>query len=302
MRMQKTIRPKRKNKKRRSVKTQKTTQPFSCITRPWTAWAARMVARHERCTDVPRLPLLLYLRLRRTPSLLYQRWLSFHTDFHPLVSLLIDRDGARSPVRTEAYVPRMACLQSYSASAFRRALPEPFTTNRLPPGTPNFATARSNQLSPMLHQHVSVRHALHVTVRHALPEPFTRNRPPQGAMIFAIARSNHLSSILHWRASIRGDTELTEIPRRLTQRIQRVNEVFVTAPQMALRKEVRAPVAPKHVPPETLDEQSSFERGSRPPPMRAMTMPAVNVEQLADRVLKQIDRRVVARRERMGQV
>jgi len=38
------------------------------------------------------------------------------------------------------------------------------------------------------------------------------------------------------------------------------------------------------------------------PAPQATTMPALNVDQIANQVIQQIDRRVIARRERMGQI
>lgn len=123
-------------------------------------------------------------------------------------------------------------------------------------------------------------------------------------MTLAIARttSEHLSTTLNRHFSIRREADFQEVSRRLTQRVRRVNEVSTVNPPMALRLAAANRVTPKHVSSEAMPEPNSFEKRSSPQSVPAMSMPALNVELLADQVLKQIDRRVVARRERMGQI
>ncbi len=71
---------------------------------------------------------------------------------------------------------------------------------------------------------------------------------------------------------------------------------------MALHKEPAYPVASKVPPVEALSERRLFEQQVRRAGDAAATMPAVSVEQLTSQVLQHIDRRVIARRERLGQV
>jgi hypothetical protein len=71
---------------------------------------------------------------------------------------------------------------------------------------------------------------------------------------------------------------------------------------MALRKESASPVASKLPPVEVLAERRLFEQQVRRIGDAAAATPAVSVEQLTSQVLQHIDRRVIARRERMGQV
>jgi hypothetical protein len=101
---------------------------------------------------------------------------------------------------------------------------------------------------------------------------------------------------------MRQELRLTEISWRLTQRNWRVSEVSMASRHIAFRNEVRPPVVPHPMPAVAMEERISIEGRSRPPIAPAIAVPVVNVEQLANQVIKQIDRRIIARRERMGQV
>lgn len=71
---------------------------------------------------------------------------------------------------------------------------------------------------------------------------------------------------------------------------------------MALRRESAPPAASRLSSAEMPAERRLFEQQVRRIGDTTAAPPAVNVEQLASQVLRHIDRRVIARRERMGQV
>lgn len=258
----------------------KTIQRIPGIKTRWAAWVSQLLARHERWTDAQRLPFQLHVRLCRTPLLLYQRWLSFHTQVHPQLNLSIAACGVWNIATTDAYAPQMVFLQSIGSVIQKSLLLE---------------TKRRAQRSGVLPQQFEFRKAA--------PAPLKVDRP-QLAMTLATARmrTEYLSSILHHNSWMRQESEFTQVSRRLTQRAQRVNEVSPVGPQMSLRKETMVTAASTRSASETMQEHSSFERKGSPQTVPAMVVPQLNVEQLANQVLKQIDRRVIARRERMGQV
>jgi hypothetical protein len=93
---------------------------------------------------------------------------------------------------------------------------------------------------------------------------------------------------------------LAEAPRAALRRATRVNELPASTLRMEMRRPeraigaVREPRQPREV---SVWHQSrgGIARASEP------TLPMIGVEQLAGQVLKEIDRRVIARRERLGQ-
>lgn len=259
----------------------KTIQLSAPLTTRWAAWAAQMVARHTRWADVQRLRLPLYARLCQTPLRLYQHRVSFHTQLNPQLKLSIAARGVWNIESTHTYAPQMVFLQSFAGlieKSLRLEIERKGQRSKIRPPQPEF--------------------------RLAAPAPLNRDGVQKVAMTLAIARTRteQLASTFHRLFSIRQESEFTDVSRHLTRRMQRVDEVLASRPQMALRKEAPAVVTPAHAPSAAMQEQSSFERRGGPQTAQAIAAPALNVEHLADQVLKQIDRRVIARRERMGQV
>jgi hypothetical protein len=122
-------------------------------------------------------------------------------------------------------------------------------------------------------------------------------------MTLAIAQRLQLFTPVHRQHAVRREAEATDVSRRLAERVRRVPEAALPATPMALRREPRPAVISQ---PPSIEEFATrslsdwrTRQHSASPPMAA---PSVNIDQLASQVLKQIDRRVVARRERMGQV
>lgn len=259
----------------------KTIQPIPCLKSRWTAWASRLAANRGRWTDAQRLSLPLYVRWGRTPLRLYQRWLSFHTQIHPQLRLIVAASGVWNIGSTDASAPQMVHLQSFAASIQKALALQTESRIRLLDGSPQ----KLENLK-------------------STPAPSRKESAQAAAMTLAASRTRteHLSSMFHRNISIRRESEFTEMSRRLTQRSQRVNEAAVVGTQMALRKEAPVAAMQAHAPSEPAQELSLLERRSSPRTILPMARSPLNVEQLADQVLKQIDRRVIARRERMGQV
>jgi hypothetical protein len=263
------------------MKRRKKIHPVPVITSRWTAWATQLASRRARLPDAPRLPLPLHATLGRTLVLLYQRSAAFQTLLQPQLKLSISGSSAWNIGTTNVYAPQLVFLKSLT-SFIQRSLTS--------------ITERDTQQA--------VARPAIFEFRRAMPAPFPQEVLPQVAMTLAIARTRaeQLSTTLQRHYSIRQEADLTEVSRRLTRRLQRVHEVSVIRPPMALRKETSPGAMPKHLPSEAMAEQGTFERRGSSQSVQAMAMPALNVEQLASQVLKQIDRRVIARRERMGQI
>jgi hypothetical protein len=289
--------------------TRKTIRSLSRTATRWTAWSSRLAARYQRWADATRRPLLLHARWRM-PALLMQRWCSFHADFHTLVNISAGGHGTRPRARPHAgasqmeFSPARSLLQRHGLQAahqarqaealarrleFQRAAPTPAAAGVLWGAMPA-AIARTQR------EHLASTFGRHVSPQYR-SLTFSPHMPPHHR--FSVSPT---SSILRRHELLRHDAEPTQVSRLLARRLRRVSEAFPNMAPMALRKQPAPPVAPRLPPAEALTERSSFERRVPRPGDAPPAVPAVSVEQLTSQVLKHIDRRVIARRERMGQV
>lgn len=247
----------------------------------WAAWAARLAARRGRRAGASALGLSLHVRAARVPILLYRRWLSFESRIYPQLNLSIAGRGVWNVAPANVYAPRMVFLQTFGG-AFRH-----------PPATEAGSTGERSSVPPGASG-----------PGRAAPPRRGAETAPRLALTLAVARTRaeHVSSTLQRHYTTRRESAVTELAERLTRTTRRLEEVANVRPEMALRKEAPPAPAPRPQPSAWPAEQAASEGRARatytaPPPM-----PELNVEQLASQVLKHIDRRVVARRERMGQV
>jgi hypothetical protein len=264
------------------MQRRKAIRPLPVITSRWTAWAAQLASRHGRLTDVSRLGLVLLMpALARTLILHQQRWLSSSLRVQPQLNLSISATGVWNAGTNTVYSPQMTLLNllSIAVAASR---------------TPGAASEVSRDVSPS---------TWFKNARRA-DAGIAHTSVPRSAMTLAIARTSteHLTTTLSRRLSVRREADFKEVTSRLTERVRRISETDSIQPTMALRLPPANRVTPEHISSQAMGQTSSFEKRSSSTSGPAMTMPPLNVELLADQVLKQIDRRVVARRERMGQI
>jgi hypothetical protein len=258
-------------------------QPLSVITSRWRAWATQLAQRHGRMTDVSRLHLLLRMpALARTLIMLQQRWLATNFNIQPQLNLLLSNSNAWDARTSNVYATQMTLLKSISmAMAGSR-------TAATAPGSP----PTDLRLSSFEH-------------RQRKAADTTSQSRPQSAMTLAIKRTaaEHLATTLNQSFYVRRGANFMEVSKLLTERLQRLSDTVASpSPPMAFRTSPAARLTPQHLPAEAMLQASTFEKRSSPGSLPALGIPALNVEQLTDQVLKQIDRRVIARRERMGQI
>jgi hypothetical protein len=231
----------------------------------------RLKARHERWAEAPDLALVLLRRLGQLPIRIYQSWLSLHNRFDPNFSLsLVD---APATGQVERSVTEQVFVHLFTQFEERHArLQNP---------------ARSTILGSRVARHSRLPRPV---------APFVRQ-----SMLPVSEQRLELSTGTDRQRADRRETKVTEISRRLAERVQRVPETLPQPAPMALRSEFRAV---RRAP--AFEETSGPTRWQDPPnrPLRVppTAVPPVNIDQLTVQVLKQIDRRVVARRERLGQV
>jgi hypothetical protein len=232
----------------------------------------RLKARHERLAEAPDLALVLLRRLGELPIRIYQSWLlSLHGRFDPHLSLsLFDVPATRQFEKS--------ATEQVFGHLFNR-----FEERRVRLHSPTTSTTLGSRVAR--HSPMSRRGA-----------PFTRQ-----SIRLVTGQRLELSTGIHRQGIERRETKVSEISRRLAERVQRIPEMLPPSEPRALRSEVRAARRPP-----ASEEISVATRWCNPPnhpPLVPPTgVPPVNIDQLTAEVLKQIDRRVVARRERLGQV
>lgn len=265
------------------MRRRKAIRPLSLITSRWTAWAAQLAQCHGRMTDVSRLHLLLRMpALARTLILLQQRWLATNFNLQPQLNLLLSNRNAWNARTSNVYATQMTLLKSISIAMA---------------GSRFAATAPGSQRTDL--PGPSFEHW-----QRAPADPAGQSWS-QSAMTLAIRRTaaEHLAVTLNQNSYVRREANFIEVSKLITERVRRLSDsVAVQPPPMAFRTSPAVRVTPQHLPAEAMLQASTFEKRSSTGSLPAMAIPALNVEQLTDQVLKQIDRRVIARRERMGQI
>lgn len=259
------------------MKTGKTIQPLLNAATPWSAWALRLMARHRRWADAPRATLLLHARLSRMQSQLMQRFLSFHADFHTLVNATIDCRGTHSLAQLPAGARQMQ-----------------FNPVRNLLRSPGAQTAQLVQQADTPARRLEFRRA-------ALPAMMALQRAVMLASI-GPAPEQQRTQISRPQMRLRNDADQTPVARLLARRLRHPSDESSKRIAMALRREAVSPATSRLPSAGMPADRRLFEQQVHRIGDATAAPPAVNVEQLASQVLKHIDRRVIARRERMGQV
>jgi hypothetical protein len=239
----------------------------------------RLKERHERRAEAPDLALVLLRRLGQLPIRIYRSWLSFHNRFDSNFALSLV--GVRAAAQVERSMVEQIFIYSLTRSAERYASPHDPARSIVPGSRVARHRPLSRPVAPF------ARPTMLLATRERL-QLATRERL-------------QLSTLIHWQRSVRRETEVTNLSRRLAERVGRLPEAPPPLAPMALRRE---PPAVRRL--AAFEETSGPTRWQDPPNRLPPAPPAavspVNIDQLTAQVLKQIDRRVVARRERLGQV
>jgi hypothetical protein len=231
----------------------------------------RLKARHERRAEAPDLALVLLRRLGQLPIRIYQSWRMFRSRFDPNFSLSLFDVPATGQVKRS--VTEKVFVHSFARFEERHArLHNP---------------ARSTVLGSRVARHSPLSRPV---------ASFARQN-----MLPVSGRRLELSTGTLRQRSERRETKVAEISRRLAERVQRIPETLPPPAPMALRSELRVVRRPPAFE-ETSEPTRWQDPPNRPPRVPPTAVPPVNIDQLTAQVLKQIDRRVVARRERLGQV
>jgi hypothetical protein len=259
-------------KRRRSVR------PIEQISSRSLAWADRLTQRYGRLTEVGRLSMLLCVpSVARTLVLLQRRFTTLLT-LSPQLNFSINRNSlTNSWMRQVNTTQQMTLLKTLSLAHI--------ASRAGTAGTPTRAADSKSQ--------EDIYKELHVR------EYESRRRL---ALTLAINRtSTDLSSTLSKKFSLQRELQFREVSTLLSQRTRRVSESVETRVPMSFRAPATSPRVSAEAVADVLQRRDAFESSGRGNVSQLM-QPALNVELLADQVMKQIDRRVIARRERMGQI
>lgn len=227
----------------------------------WTNWASRLTSRFDRYAHAFRVDLLLRANGNRTSLLVQQRWL------RPILD-------SRLQLHLSIACPQFSQLHQVFAKHTSVATP-PHTT---------FAVTNRPETVLVRHTSFALATTLH---RHSL--------------------TRILDSRMELQKTVqRHSLERTEVgsPRtseRLILRTQRTEHRTAFERSMTLRRDF-APMARPATEFLPNPHASSSEIANRTfsAQRQQSAMPQINVDQLADQVIHQIDRRIIARRERMG--
>ena len=232
------------------------------------AWATQLRQRYARFTDFDRLRMLLYVpALARTLVSLQQRWFTSLVHLHPQFNLSVNQQSVVNAWTNNVSAAQMTLLNLKSdKSAF-------------------------NSQSNVNEDPRRARHIREYENHQRLALTLAVNRT-----------SSDLAITLSQKFHVQRESQVREISTLLTQRVKRFSEPAAVQTPMALRAPAASRATAVEPAGEVMRSHDAFERRNTPATIPSMAQPALNVEMLANEVMKQIDRRVIARRERMGQI
>ena len=230
----------------------------------WSAWAAQLGSRFERHAHLLAMSWLLHTRSCRTKTLVERRWFGTMFDHRPQFHLSLQFPTAFEDRRVFLKAFNLLTLSGSSAQRASAAA-------RIPSAA---GLERAGRERVLRHRHTATSV---LESRTSLERVFERRSLEHSD--FHSRRSTE--RLIHRRDRIERDTS---IDRTI---------IFRRDPGGAARSpgETVAPIGMR------AGEGSGRALQPRPSPP---DQPQINVDQLADQVIRQIDRRIVARRERMG--
>ena len=250
----------------------------------WAEWARALSERHGRVAARRELPDLILVRRPRPLRLLRQHWLTVSRWFRPQLNLtiqtLLRREGSREQSRVLPFVAREDSQAAPPPGAYS---PAPGVAL----GPPVFLRLRS-ALERLSRERAPEGRASAVFERGGVPAPtplqmvFRRAAdPPARGPATALADGTHA------------------LLQRIVEQSRRIEE-RAPAGLVLRRQEATAPqsfagTVAEHTPP---PPQHAGQWAASPAPPQGVA----DMEQITEQVMRQLDRRVVAARERMGRV
>lgn len=243
----------------------------------WLRRAAEFRARWLRSALPSRRPHLEFLRRASVSYNVSQRWQEILFHFYPQIHLVMQ------PLIREASGPGQ---RAETVQGSGRIAPREILVGRPWPKAAWFGASGgvSSQTTPYPANHVS----------------------PDSDSI------DHVTALAKWLCrytTLRSETSESSLElnvRRLTHQTQRVEESHPRTPEMVIYRPAAAANAAER---RDISESERIQRpeqvwhiASEAPRARAAATPSVSIEQLTEHVIRQIDSRVIAMRERMGRI
>jgi hypothetical protein len=270
----------RRNEKESFMRRRNAISPIKIMPSRSLAWAARLGERHLRFADWSRLNMLLCLpALARTLVSLQQRCFTSQVNFHHQLNLSYQQGNVFNQWTRNVSAQQLTLLSLLSLA------------DRDP---------RTNRIEP--EQPIGPRSSTVEDVRTLRFVSDYQNRKHLALTLAVNRTSTDLSTTLSNKFLMQREAQVREVSTLLTQRSRRIDESSVQQTALAFRAPVASGVSVIEPSLEVARSRDAFERRSNPLTTPQITPPAFNVDQLADEVMRQIDRRVIARRERMGQI
>lgn len=266
----------------------------------WTVWARALSERHGRVAG--RHEALELALVRRLPLMqrVQQRWLVSSQRFFPQINLAIHPILHQMIWREQTLLLPNAKTTETKSVELRRLITRQVIGQPVflwPAAIPSAASRWTVEKS----LHETSDKILHQIFDHALGRALGKRdsqfRIPLQFVFQRLFRSDE--SILLKRSQSATLTNVGTLVERLMRQSQRVEERAAEAATVVMR---RPPVVDR-APAMTGNQQTfvttvagqSWQQHTAPPP-------GINIEQITDRVVRQLDRRVVAARERLGKV
>ncbi len=244
----------------------------------WLHQAAELRARWLTSALPYSVPRLEFLRRAALGYLVNHRWQKFVARFYPQIHLAIQ------PLLRETLWPDQRT--DTVRSGYAVATPQQTFVRRSTPEAAGFDAFMS-----------------------ANSQGITYRSSPASAQPDLIDHSTTLAQRLRRSTMRRVETRESRLElavHRLARQTKRMEEHLSGAPEMVVHKSAPVGVAAEHHAP---PESERFERPTRvrdtvneAPWARSATAPLLSIEQLTDQVIRQIDSRVIAMRERMGRI
>jgi hypothetical protein len=265
----------------------------------WNHWARALITRHELVALRPAALSMIFMRPMPQYGWVHERWLRSSHQFFPQVHLAI-QPLLRSTVWLEHH--RHTETQSHFT---RQTLISPQAqlqrmSSFLQTGRPSakLAAEPSGSVGSPVMQHMSFTHAAAAITAQAA------GQAPRLSVLQRLQRTDELTR-WHRRSHLTAERVLT-IVRQVVRQTTRVEEgvrghtaLITRQMQTIVPRATSTPGAPEHAV-ASLPVVNSAP--THPPMPNPMPMPGVNLEQLTDQVMRQMDRRVIAWRERRGRI
>ena len=267
----------------------------------WSAWAHALIRRHGRIAQSYRL-LEMALLVRSAPLIqrLHRQWLLASKQYFPRIHLAIQPILRHTVWRDLTQRPGLRVVNAPAqgkgiSSEYFKYLPA-HETRFLPPtaisNTAGVPSGDRRKLTAARDARSSGEFFYGSTVR------------PPLQLVFQRLRQTDELEVSHRRNSLARETLQTEA-REVMWRTKRFENRIAETVALTTRKVLR--LAAQEVvsaAPRAAQTSVTGPAGSGMPatPWPPSPTPPVNIEQLADQVVRQIDRRIIAARERMGRI